>query len=330
MPEPGRGVGLTGEWLSEAITPSLVQMSRVRQTVYSGTTAFQDVQILDTVPFGRVLVLDGKTQSSEADEYVYHEALVHPALLCHPSPQRVFVGGGGEGATLREVLNHRSIEQVVMIDLDGEVVNLCKQYFGPWHQGSFDDSRVQLRHEDAYGFLERENKLFDALILDLVDPMESGPAFRLYTREFYEMASSRLSAHGSIAIQSGPAIAGMIRPRDTDSGPAEPGTLTDVSRGFTALMRTLREVFPLVIGYVAHVPSLGGPWSFVLASKGTEDPAAWSAVDVDRLIASRILREPRYYDGVTHRGMFSLPKPLRKAIAAETWVVTEQNPLDVS
>ena len=325
MSEPGGDARDGRDWVTEAITPNLLQLTEVSQRVYSGRTRFQVVEIVDTVPFGRALLLDGKTQSTEADEFVYHESLVHPVLLSVPEPKRVFIGGGGEGATLREVLRHRSVEHVVMVDLDEEVVALCRKYLPSWHQGSFEDRRVELVHDDAFAFLERESGPFDALVLDLVDPMEAGPAFRLYTREFYELAASRLATEGGLVIQSGPAIAGTIRPSRDDGD--DFGPLTDLTRGFTALHRTLSEVFSTVVGYTATVPSFGGPWSFLLASNGSTDPALLAPMEVDRLLTERVGTEIRHYDGLTHRGMFALPKPLRQGIAAETRVVTEDRPL---
>ena len=317
----------SNEWTTEAVTPALHQLTRISGIVYSGRTKYQQVEIFDTEPFGRVLRLDGKTQSSQSDEYVYHEALVHPVMLYHPAPRRVFIGGGGEGATLREVLRHRSVESVVMVDLDEEVVNLCKEYLPTWHQGAFDDPRVELRHEDALAYLENADEPFDVMILDLVDPMEAGPAYRLYTQEFYRMASDRLTDHGALVVQSGPAIAGMTAGPATDANSHEPEALTDLVRGFTALYHTLDSVFPVVTGYSPVIMDFGGAWSFVLASKSGEDPAGLVPERVDALITDRINVSLRYYDGMTHRHIFSLPKPLRDALAAETWIVTEEHPL---
>ena len=315
------------EWAKEAVTPDLHQLTRIRRVVYEGRTRFQQVEILDTEIFGRVLRLDGKTQSSQSDEYVYHEALVHPVMLHHPAPRRVFIGGGGEGATLREVLRHRSVESVVMVDLDEEVVNLCKEHLPTWHQGAFDDPRVELRHEDALAYLENSDEPFDVMILDLVDPMEAGPAYRLYTQEFYRMASDRLTDNGALVVQSGPAIAGMTAGPATDANSHEPEALTDLVRGFTALYHTLGSVFPIATGYSPVIMDFGGAWSFVLASKSGEDPAVLAPEQVDTLISDRITVNLGYYDGITHRHIFSLPKPLRDALAAETWIVTEEHPL---
>lgn len=315
------------EWTAEAVTPSLHQLTRVNNIVYSGRTKYQRIEILDTEPFGRVLRLDGKTQSSQSDEYVYHEALVHPVMLHHPAPRRVFIGGGGEGATLREALRHRSVESVVMVDLDEEVVSLCKEHLPTWHQGAFDDPRVELRHEDALAYLENTDEPFDVMVLDLVDPMEAGPAYRLYTQEFYRMANDRLADNGALVVQSGPAIAGMTAGPATDEKSHRSAALTDLVRGFTALYHTLGSVFPIVTGYSPVIMDFGGAWSFVLAVKSGEDPAGLAPERVDALIDNRITGGNRYYDGITHRHIFSLPKPLRDALAAETWIVTEEHPL---
>ncbi|MDP6783722.1 MAG: spermidine synthase, partial [Dehalococcoidia bacterium] len=140
-------------WLNENITPAIVQRTRVEAALYRGRSAYQSIEVLELAEFGRSLILDGKTQSTEEDEFVYHEALVHPALVAHHSPRRVFIAGGGEGATLREVLRHRTVRQAVMVDIDREVVEICRRLLPKHHQGSFEDPRTQLLFEDAYNYL---------------------------------------------------------------------------------------------------------------------------------------------------------------------------------
>ena len=194
---------LTGNWFAESVTPDLAVIARLRAVIFSGSTAYQKVEVLDSYEFGRSLVLDGKTQSTELDEFIYHESLVHPAMLCHPGPKSVFIGGGGEGGTLREALAHRSVESVTMIDLDSEVVELCRQHLPDHHKGSFDDPRLTLLHEDARGYLQSEGNGFDVMLMDLVDPLEGGPAYLLYTEEFYQIAKSRLNPGGVLVTQSG-------------------------------------------------------------------------------------------------------------------------------
>ncbi|CAI8031258.1 Polyamine aminopropyltransferase [Geodia barretti] len=123
----------------------------------------------------------------------------------HPDPRHVFIGGGGEGGTLREILAHRSVEHVVMVDLDQQVVDLCREHLPQHHQGAFDDPRAELVFGDAREYLENSSQQFDVMVMDLVDPLEGGPAYLLYTEEYYNIARARLKPGGMLVTQSGPA-----------------------------------------------------------------------------------------------------------------------------
>ncbi|HHH9504059.1 TPA: hypothetical protein ACP32P_004930 [Pseudomonas aeruginosa] len=124
---------------------------RLRRVLYQGRTRWQNVLIADTYNYDRVLMLDGAIQSAESDESLYHELLVQPAMLAHDEPRDVLIIGGGEGATLREVLSHASVRRAVMVDLDRELVELCREHLFQWHQGAFDDPRSELLTEDGRG-----------------------------------------------------------------------------------------------------------------------------------------------------------------------------------
>ena len=299
-----------GQWHYESITPDLLQVERVRSVLFKGRTAYQDVLIHETMCFGRSLVLDNKTQSTEVDEFVYHEALVHPTMLAHPDPRKIFVAGGGEGATVREVLAHRSVAAAVMVDIDREVVDLCRRYLPNHHRGAFDDPRLDLHHEDAFGFLEQTRDRFDVAIIDVPDPLEEGPAYLLFTQEFYYLLRDRLKPGGLMVAQSGP------------TGPAF------YEQCFSAVAKTVSSVFPAVFTCEAFVPAFGTTWGFVIGSLGP-DPSSSTPEEVDRNIAERITTELRFYDGITHRGIFSVPKYLRAAVAKESRVITRVNPLFV-
>jgi len=108
----------TAEWFRDVLNPDLVQLHRIRSRLYSGWSEFQSVEIIETAGFGRALVLDGRIQSTEADEFIYHESLVQAAMMTHPAPAQVLIAGGGEGATARDVLRHSSVEKVVMVDIE--------------------------------------------------------------------------------------------------------------------------------------------------------------------------------------------------------------------
>ena len=292
------------EWFRDHVLPDLVQLHRIKQVIYSGKTPYQSVEFAELGPWGRCLILDGKIQSSEWDEAIYHQSLVHPSMIAHPGPRSVFIAGGGEGATLREVLAHDSVERAVMVDLDKDVVELCRRYLPSFHQGSFDDPRVELLFTDAMKYLEGCDERFDVMILDLPEPIEGGPAYLLSTREFYELVRDRLAEDGTVSLQAGASTWGN-------------------HHCFTAVVNTLKKVFPLVFPYEVCVPSYCGMWGFAYASKSLIPP---DAAEVDRRIAERIDKELRFYDGLTHHGMFSIPANLRQAIAEEKTIIAVDNP----
>jgi len=299
------------KWFFETTTPVEGHMHAIVRTVAALQTKFQQAEIMETASYGKVLVLDGRIQSSQADEFIYHDALVHPGMLTAEAPPRTaLVIGGGEGATLREVLRYPSVTRAVMVDIDGEVVDLCRRHLPEMHQGAFDDPRSEVRHEDARAYLEKTADRFDFISIDLVEPLEEGPACMLFTREFYTLVRDRLTPGGTMTMQ-----AGMTKVGDLDF--------------FTSIHRTLREVFAVVAGYQAFISCFGTPWGFMLASRQI-DPRSQNAATVDRLIADRVRGSLAYWDGVTHQHSFALPKFVRKAIAAQTRVSTDANPLIVA
>ena len=299
-----------GDWHYELITPGLLQTEQRLRVFYRGQTEYQHVEVMDGATFGRTLALDGKTQSTEVDDFAYHEAWVHPSMIAHPNPKSVFVAGGGEGATIREVMSHRSVEQVVMVDIDKQVVDLCREYLPNHHQGSFDDPRLELHHMDALEFLEDTSLRFDVVIIDVPDPLEAGPAYLLFTQEFYSLLKERLRPGGLMVAQSGP------------TGPAF------YEQCFSAVANTVGSVFSGVYLSEAFVPSFGTTWGFVIGSTGP-DPTSLSVEETDSRISDRIDGELRFLDGITLRGMTSVPKYLRKAVDAEEKIITRDHPIFV-
>ena len=299
---------LAYKWFLESTTAVEGHMHAIVRTIVEAQTKFQHVEIMETKSYGKCLVLDGRIQSSQADEFVYHEALVHPGMLAAARPPRsALVIGGGEGATLREILKYPSIERAVMVDIDGEVVEFCKRHLPEMHQGAFEDARTEVRIEDARAYLQQTKDTFDYICIDLVEPLEEGPACLLFTREFYRLVSDRLTPEGTMTMQGGMTKIGEIN-------------------FFSAVHRTLREVFPVVAAYQTFVSCFGTPWGFMLAGKHV-DPNALGPDAVDRLVAARVRGTLDYWDGETHQHSFALPKHLRKAIAAETRVSTDAQPL---
>ena len=290
------------KWFIEQTSPSTAHMFALEKHVAGVKTSFQDAEIVDNQLYGRILILDGKIQSAAFDEYIYHEALVQPAMLLHQLPRQVFVAGGGEGATLREIFRHPSVERAVMVDIDGEVVELCRKHLQDWHQGSFDDPRLELVIDDARLYLEKNDILFDVIIVDIPEPVEGSPALKLFTRQFYELLKRRLAEGGLVVLQAGDFSSAFLE-------------------AHCAIYNTVRQVFPHVYSYHAFVPSFNTDWGYIIASRDF-DPALYEAGLIDSRIAERGL-ELRFYDEETHRCMFIIPKDVRERRDAERKIIDD-------
>ena len=276
----------------------------VERLVAHVRTKHQEAIIADTSAYGRILFLDGLVQSAEADEAFYHEALIHPALVLHGGPRRVLVGGTGEGAALREILRHRSVERVVSVDLDAEVVALCREHLPQWHQGSLDDPRVELRTEDIAETLRAAAPgSYDAIVLDVTDPTDEGPSAALFSTRFFELVLRALADDGVAVLQ-----AGELDPQDL--------TIARTIRS------TLQAVFPEVRFAHAFVPSFHCLWGFALMSRRPLD-----ACPAD--LAARIGRigELQWYTEAAHRAALELPPVLRRRIEQPGEVLTGDGPL---
>ncbi len=292
--------------MSEYITPWDVYQHGITRVVDHRRTEFQEMYIVETGAYGTALVLDGKWQSCTGDEFLYHEPLVQPAMLFHGEPKKVLILGGGEGATAREALRWRSVEKVVMVDIDGEVVEACKKHLAEMHQGAFEDPRLEVVIGDALDILDSTTERYDVVISDLSDPIEEGPSFKLFTREYFEQVRRVLSEDAFFVVQA---------------GPVSPAELAMHAR----LVNTLRAVFPVARSYSSYVPTYAAPWGFALCSDRDfdrrPDPEA-----IDRLIQSYLTSRLRMLDGETLLGMFQVPLHLRLAIETETEVYTLKKP----
>ncbi len=282
------------QWFGERERVGLEQRIQVRGVLYEGRSHYQSIRVLDTVPFGRALILDGALQTTEMDEFIYHEMMVHPALISLAQPERVLIVGGGDGGCLRRALEH-PLREVVQVELDRAVVETCRRYLPQVSRGAFDDPRLRLLFADGYEFVEKAQEPFDAIIVDLTDPLPSSPSLRLFTAEFYQAVRRILKEEGLMVTQS-----------------SSPLLLTH------ELLRTyanLKAVFPLVRVYLAPVPSYPGVlWSFTLASGGN-DPLALDEAAVRQRLEARGI-SPRYYSPQMHLASFALP-PFLAGLLAE-------------
>lgn len=295
------------KWFIEFTDPTQAHMHGVKRYIYSGKTAYQNVEIIETVFFGRCLILDGKIQSSEYDEHIYHESLIHPAMIMHPEPQEVVVLGGGEGGALREILKHPSVTELLMVDIDREVVSLCEKYLPEWNGGAYKDPRTELLFMDARKYMENNHKRWDVIVIDITEPLDDSLAYMLFTREFYQLLTQRLKKNGIIALQ-----AGNLNPR--------------LLQCHSAIYNTLKQVFRYVDSYGAFIPSYDTVWGFLLASHEL-NAGVISQEAVDNMIARREIKDLKYYDGLTHIHIFTLPRNLRILRSREKRIIEDQNPL---
>ncbi|HID72613.1 TPA: polyamine aminopropyltransferase [Candidatus Micrarchaeota archaeon] len=280
-------------------------MRLIKRILAERRSKYQFIEVVEFFDIGKALIIDGKIQSAACDEHVYHEALVHPAMLLHPKPSSVLIVGGGEGATLREVLKHRTVLKVTMVDLDRDVIELAKEHLREWHQGAFHDPRVKLVIDDGRRFLERVEEKFDVIILDVVDPQEGGPGYMLYTKEFYERVADTLRSPGVVVTQA-----------------ASPSYSPEV---FAIIYRTMKSVFDHVYPYMVFIKSFNSPWGFMMASNGLQ--ISELEENLSERLRTRLEGQLRFYDEETHKHMFSLPKDVREALRRETRVATDDNPV---
>jgi spermidine synthase len=268
---------------------------RIKRHVVSKKTKFQQVDFIDTHDLGLVVILDNKIQSTEVDEFIYHEALVHPAMITHPDPKNILIIGGGEGATLREVLKHPTVKKAVMVDIDKEFVYLCKKYLKKWHQGSFNDERVELIFTDAREYIKKTNFLFDIIISDISDPVEEGPAQKLFTKEFYSFIKTTLKPDGIFITHATAAF------------------YTSNKSISTEIFKMFSDIFQLSDFYYEYIPSFSSLWAFTIGSL-KYSPKKLSSATLDRRLRKRGLDNLAYYDQETHKRLFYLPKCLRKVL----------------
>ena len=296
------------KWIEEELEPGLRVSYGLKEELRSSSSKFQTVDVVDLEPFGRTLLIDGLIQSCQVDEFVYHESLVHPALLAHPNPKQVYIGGGGEGSTAREVLRHTTVERCVMVDIDDDVVRFCRENL-PENAEAFADSRLELVIDDAKAVLEQSPTGFDVIIMDLDDPLEGGPCYQLYTVEFYKMCLRKLNPGGIFVTQSGQA---GVKRHDLVWAPVH---------------TTLRQVFPAVRAYNQAVYSFMDEWGWNIAFTDPGQGELLTPEQVDQRIAERIKGGEavlKFLDGESYRGLFSLSKVHRKTLANEKRVLSKE------
>lgn len=260
---------------------------KIKNILHNEKSKFQTVEIIDTEAYGKMLLLDGLVMTTEKDEFFYHEMISHIPMLSHPNPERVLVVGGGDGGTVREVLKHTSVKEVVLCEIDEAVINVSKKYL-PSIAGKLDDKKVVINIEDAVEYMKRQKNNFDVILIDSTDPL--GPGGGLFTEEFYTNVKNALKKDGVIAAQS------------------ESPILNQKELGLISSL--LKKVFPVVKTYIAPVPTYPGSfWSWTFCSE-TVNPL----VIANEANAEAIEKQAKFYNREIHKSVFVLPNFIREII----------------
>ncbi|CAB3289374.1 Polyamine aminopropyltransferase [Methanocaldococcus lauensis] len=277
-------------WFTEYHNNNVALSVRVKDILYRDKSEFQEIEIIDTYDFGKVLILDNTFQTTERDEFIYHELISHIPLFTHPNPKNVLVIGGGDGGTVREVVKHKSVESVDFVELDRKVIEACKKYM-PKLSCEMDNEKVNVIITDGIKYVAETDKKYDVIIIDCPDPV--GPAKGLFEKEFYKNVFKCLNDEGIMVQQSESPLYNL-----------------DLIQN---ICRYLKEAgFKIIMPYTYSMPTYpSGFWSFTLASK------KYNPLDVDEEKIKECLKdmETKYYDEEVHKGIFlATPKFLKDAI----------------
>lgn len=283
-----------GFYFAEKYTDNIVRNIKVDRIYFEGKTKFQYVQIFDNKILGKTLFLDKKIQSAAIDECVFHESLVHPALLTHRQPRNILIIGGGEGATLREILRHDCVRKATMVDIDKELVRLCQKHLPGWSSGAFSDPRTKVIFGDALKYIGKCRQKFDVIVSDLTEPIKGGPSVYLFTEGFYKKMSQVLTEDGVFVLQAG-------------------GTDLTYNQFYASCFHTLSQVFPVVRPYWTFMFSFCSPWGFIMASR-EPDPLKMDKNMIKDRIKARMIKKLKYYHPGIHHGLFALPLYLERAL----------------
>lgn len=283
---------MTPEFITDQGGESFAHIYRIDRLLHDSQSAYQRVRVIDNQDFGRMLILDEAVQTTERDEFIYHEMMAHVPLLAHPSPTRALIIGGGDGGLLREMLRH-PLERATMVELDRAVVDVTKAFIPSIPGRAFDDPRAHLLIQDGIAFVRDAKESFDVATVDSTDP--KGPSLGLFASEFYGSMAKLLGPRGVLAVQSGSPI---------------------YQRDVIAMVRTnMAPHFKWVRTYYGTVPTYPGVlWTWTIGAQH-RDPAA---VGVDETLRRMASIPTKFYIPSSHAGYFKLPPYLATGLIDTT------------
>lgn len=274
---------MSGDWFSETLYPEFQQSLTIDDVLFEGCTAFQDAVIFRNSRFGRVLTLDGVVQTTERDEFCYHEMMAHVPMIAHGAVEKVLIIGGGDGGVLRETLKHPTV-QTTMIELDETVVEICREHMPSLSDGAFDNDRADVRFMDGIKFVKETDEKFDVIIVDSTDPI--GPGKVLFTDDFYSDCARCLIERGILVTQSG-----VTFMQDEEA---------------RATYQRMTSQFADSSLYITQVPTYAaGFMTFGWGCHSTE-PRQTPLYEIERRLAPLNLKT-KYYTSAMHVASFALP-----------------------
>lgn len=286
----------------EPFSASMARQIAVKEIIYSKRTAFQKADVVDTSDYGITLFLDDRFQTSEKDEFFYHESLVHPAMMLHPDPKRVLIIGGGDGGTLEELTRYASVESIRMVELDGEVVDIAKTHLQKICGKAFEDPRLKLSIGDGRAFIENTAETYDIILLDLTDPLE--PSKYVYTKEFYTHCRNHLNKNGILSLHN-------------DSPFFYP-------EAFNVISKTLDAVFAHKCQYLTYI--LGYMLDFAFAVCSSSPLPDLNVQELKERLERHRISDLLYYSPEMHLHQFVLPGYVKKILETPCDVSTDVQP----
>ncbi|MDH3670373.1 MAG: polyamine aminopropyltransferase [Gammaproteobacteria bacterium] len=275
----------------ETLYPHWGQFFSIDEVLFEHKTEHQYLVIFKNAEYGRVMALDGIIQTTERDEFIYHEMLAHVPILAHGHARRVLIVGGGDGGMLREVLRHKSVEHVTQVEIDKQVIEMCKHYLPNHSQGAFDDARANIVIDDGVEYVNNSDDTFDVVISDSTDPI--GPGEALYTSRFYSGCKRCLREGGVLVTQNGCTF----------------GQLDEV----TTTAKRLQSLFADYTFYSAAIPTyIGGIMAFAWATN--DSSLRKTSIEVLRKRYAKSGITTRYYTPGVHQAAFALPQYVIEAI----------------
>jgi len=285
---------LCDDILVESLSPNMGYYFRSQEVLVKTQTEFQSLEVHEFKDYGRVLRLDGIFQTSDRDEFLYHEPLAHVPGIAMNGAKTSLVIGGGDGGAAEELLKYSTMEKVVMVELDEGVVVNSKKYIPSIAKDAFDSNRLELRYEDGIKYIQNTNEKFDHVLLDLTDPF--GPSAALYTKNFYQDINRILNPGGALSLHI-----------------ESPITRPNI---FSGLYWTLKSVFKNVTPMLNYVPLYGTLWGFAIASQ-TLDPLNITPEEVKKRLDHFKLPDLHFYNPNTHFSLMSLPNYVKELLAVE-------------